>query len=349
MSRPKMNAGRIELRPVTVTAEAVVRSALLTEHGDGPVVFGPTCPDVDLVGWAVANRHAVEVALHTYGALLFRGFDVVRPEDLERFASVFVQELFADNGEHPRAALSANVYTPTFFPAEEKLLWHNENSFNDAGPAMIWFCCQQPARSGGETPIVDSRQVYQRIDRALREEFISKGVMYVRNFGTGVGLDWRTVFRTDSRHEVEASCTRQGVHFEWHDDRLRTVAVRPAVVRHPRTGQWSWFNQAQHWHLSCLDSALRASLLTTFAPDELPRQCYFGDASPIPDAAMDEICLAYQELEVAFAWQRGDVLMLDNILVAHARNPYRGERRILVTMGDVIAFQPLGPIGNPSA
>ena len=28
--------------------------------------------------------------------------------------------------------------------------------------------------------------------------------MYVRNFGDGFGLDWRTVFQTDDRAAVEA-------------------------------------------------------------------------------------------------------------------------------------------------
>ncbi|MGH8920199.1 MAG: TauD/TfdA family dioxygenase, partial [Actinomycetes bacterium] len=122
-------------------------------------------------------------------------------------------------------------------------------------------------------------------------------------------------------------------------ERLRTAAVRPAVVRHPVTGEWSWFNQAQHWHIACLDEATRTSLLETVGEDGLPRECRFGDGTPIPDSAMAEICAVYDELEVVFPWQRGDVLMLDNILVAHARNPFRGERELLVAMGDMIRFR----------
>ncbi|MGW3898860.1 non-ribosomal peptide synthetase [Micromonospora profundi] len=338
---PRRRKGFKRLAPTAITlasAEAVTRCPI----GDGsalPLVLSPTRDDVDLADWAAAHRDSLESTLREVGALLFRGFDIVRPPQLERFAMVFVDELFGDNGEHPRAALSGNVYTPVFFPPEEKLLWHNENSFNDEAPAKIWFCCQQPAETGGETPIVDSRAVYRRLDADLREEFLRKGVRYVRSYGTGLGLDWRTVFRTDSRDEVAARCATQGLEYEWRGDRLRTTATRPAAVRHPVTGEWSWFNQVQHWHLACLPAAARTSLLATMGPDELPRSCEFGDGSPIPDAAMVEICRVYQELEVTFGWQRGDVLMVDNFLVAHARNAFRGDRALLVAMGDMVGVR----------
>jgi hypothetical protein len=330
---------RVAPTSVTLTsAEAVVRRPL-----DGrsplPLVLSPARDDVDLADWASEHRNDLEESLRQAGALLFRGFDIVRPPQLERFATVFVDELFGDNGEHPRAAHGGNVYTPTFFPPEEKLLWHNENSFNDEAPAKIWFCCQQPAGFGGETPIADSRAVYQRLDAGLREEFLRKGVRYVRSYGTGLGLDWRTVFRTVSREEVEARCAEQGLHYEWHGEKLRTSATRPAAVRHPVTGEWSWFNQAQHWHVACLPAAAKASLQATLGPDELPRSCEFGDGTPIPDTAMAEICRVYEELEVAFAWQRGDVLMVDNFLVAHARNPFQGERALLVAMGEMVTVR----------
>jgi amino acid adenylation domain-containing protein len=330
---------RLAPTPVTLTSAQAVTRRPLDEGSALPLVLSPARGDVDLADWAGAHRDSLESTLHEVGALLFRGFDIVRPPQLERFAMVFVDELFGENGEHPRAALSGNVYTPVFFPPEEKLLWHNENSFNDEAPAKIWFCCQQAAETGGETPIVDSRAVYQRLDADLRAEFVRKGVRYVRTYGTGLGLDWRTVFRTDSRDEVAARCAAQGLRHEWRGDRLRTTATRPAAARHPVTGEWSWFNQAQHWHVSCLPAAARASLLATVEPDELPRSCEFGDGSPIPDPAMAEICRVYQELEVAFGWQRGDVLMVDNFLVAHARNPFQGERALLVAMGDMVGVR----------
>ncbi|WP_052808562.1 non-ribosomal peptide synthetase [Streptomyces cyaneogriseus] len=346
--RPAPGRGRRRgpgaLRAITPTKVALTSDdAVAREPLRGgvhlPVVLRPTRPDVDLVAWARAHRDRLDADLERHGALLFRGFSVTDPDALERFASVFVDDLFAENGEHPRASLGGNVYTPVFFPPEEKLLWHNENSFNAEGPTRIWFCCARPAESGGETPVVDSRAVHDRLDAALREEFTAKGVMYSRTYGTGLGLDWREVFRTTDRAEVEARCARQQLRYAWHGDRLHTTAVRPAVLRHPRTGERSWFNQAQHWHTACLHPDVRESLLSSMAPEELPRSCRFGDGTPIPDEAMHEILRVYQDLEVGFPWERGDVMLLDNILTAHARNPFRGERELLVAMGDMVRFQ----------
>ncbi|MBL1108828.1 amino acid adenylation domain-containing protein [Streptomyces sp. 5-8] len=332
------------LRGITPTRVAMAPNDVVVREtlGDGadlPLVLRPAHPDVDPVTWARAHRDRLDTDLERHGALLFRGFGITHPDALERFASVFVDDLFGENGEHPRAALGGKVYTPVFFPPEEKLLWHNENSFNDEGPTRIWFCCARPAESGGETPVVDSRAVHRRLDPALRQEFTAKGVMYIRTYGTGLGLDWRSVFRAGDRAEAEARCARQGLRYEWHGDRLRTTAVRPAVLRHPRTGEWSWFNQAQHWHTACLSASVRDSLLATMSPEELPRTCRFGDGTPIPDEAMHEILRVYRELEISFPWERGDVMLLDNILTAHARNPFHGERELLVAMGGMVRFQ----------
>jgi hypothetical protein len=40
---------------------------------------------------------------------------------------------------------------------------------------------------------------------------------------------------------------------------------------------------------------------------------------------------------VSFPWQRGDILMLDNILAAHGRAPYEGPRKILVGMTELFS------------
>jgi len=322
--------------------EVLIKTSQLHSGEMLPLVLEPGTEDVDLIDWTMSNRAFIETSLLQNGAILFRGFDISAAPQLEQFASLICSKLFNENGEHPRNAVSGNVYTPVFYPSDQRLLWHNENSFNYQWPAKIWFCCARPAERGGETPIVDSRRVHKLLDPEIKERFERKQIMYVRNYGGGLGLDWQTVFQTSDKAEVEERCRIAGMHFEWkNQNRLKTSCVRPASIRHPKTGEWSWFNQAQHWHISCLNADTRQSLEALYAGDDLPRNCYYGDGSPIEDSVMEAILKVYQDLEVVFSWQRSDILMLDNILTAHGRNAFVGRRELLVAMGEMLRYADL--------
>jgi alpha-ketoglutarate-dependent taurine dioxygenase len=330
---------KVTPKAVTLSGESLVMRETLPGGGALPLVLRPGTEGVDLVEWAASNRAFVEEQLLDHGALLFRGFALDPAADFERFAATLCPSLFTDNGEHPRQSLGGKVYTPIFYPHEKKVLWHNENSFNYRWPRKIWFCCVRPAERGGETPVADSRLLYELLPPRVRDGFAERQVMYVRNYGKGPGLDWRTVFKTDDRAEVERQCRESQMEFEWTGgDGLRTRAVRPAVVRHPQSGRMVWFNQAQHWHTSCLDAATRKALTSVFREEDLPRNCRYGDGGPIADADMEEILSLYQRLEVSFAWQPRDILMVDNLSTAHARNPFEGERKLLVAMGDLLSY-----------
>lgn len=334
----------IHPQSVHLHGEQLIRTEALDNQKLLPLVIRPQIAELNISEWAQNNMPFLEAELHKYGALLFRGFHIPTPEDFERFALVLCPDLFRENGEHvPVKDLGhGRLYTPVFYAPDKKLLWHNENSFNASWPTKILFYCARPADQGGETPIADSRNVFQLLDPAIRKPFLEKGVMYVRTYGEGLGLSWQTVFRTTDKLEVEALCREKEIDFTWKDDDcLKTFQIRPAVIKHPHTGEMVWWNQAPHWHPACLDKDVRTSLLTLFAPEDLPRNCFYGDGSPIEDAVMEAICHAYQEAEICFPWHVGDILLLDNMLAAHARNPYQGERKIYVSMGNMITLQDL--------
>jgi alpha-ketoglutarate-dependent taurine dioxygenase len=329
----------VQPRAVTLPEGELVATELLSPQHTLPLIISPVTNDLDLLSWAESNLQFIETALLKHGALLFRGFDVTKASDFERFARVVCGDLIAENGEHPRASVSGKVYTPVFYPADKKVLWHNENSFNQTWPLHILFCCNQPALDGGETPLADSRKVFELIDPEIKREFIQKQVMYVRNYSDGFGLSWQTVFQTNNRAAVEDHCRKNSFEFEWKSgDRLRTTCVRPAILNHPKTGAVSWFNQAQHWHVSCLDQTVRDSLLVAFETDDLPRNCFYGDGSEISDAVMEHILDVYRNLEVAFRWQQQDVLLVDNVLTAHARNPFVGPRKLFVALANSTSY-----------
>jgi len=325
-------------RAVGVAPSELVLAAPLDAGRPLPLVARPAVDGVDLVVWAGDHRDWVERRLEQHGGILFRNFGIDSTARLEALIVALYGSLLTYNDRvQPRAQVSGNVYTSTQYPADQEIELHNECSYSYSWPMRIAFLCLQPAAQGGATPIADCRRVLARIESAVRERFIERGVQYVRNFGDGFGITWQEAFQTDDRAEMEAFCARTGVRLEWKDDgRLRTRSNRPVAVAHPRTGEAVWFNAAVSSHISTVEPSVRATLEADFAPDELPKNSLYGDGAPIEAATLDAIRRAYREETVTFEWQRGDVLLLDNMLACHGRLPYRGERKVVVAMAEPI-------------
>ncbi len=322
---------------VLPTLEALVEPGFLGEGESPPRVFTPRMDDVDLNSWAVEHRDRIESELLEFGAILFRGFNVRSAADFEGFAESLCPELFGEYEDLPHEKDGRNIYRSTPYPADKTILFHNESSHLHRWPRKQWFCCMQPSQERGETPIVDCREMVRRLDPEIREAFESKGLLYVRNFVPGFDVSWQDFFATEERSTVEAYCLKAGFDCEWPgEDRLRIRRPASAIVRHPESGEKSFFNQVQLHHVSCLEPEARESLLDMFGVEGLPRHVTFGDGTPIPDEVMERIGELYWQLAVQFPWQRGDVLMLDNMIMAHARNPFVGERKILVAMGEIV-------------
>jgi alpha-ketoglutarate-dependent taurine dioxygenase len=235
----------------------------------------------------------------------------------------------------PRHEEGERIYTSTDYPADQKIFPHNEHSYSRRFPLKLFFCCITPAEEGGQTPIADVRRVHDRLSQATRERFAEKGWLLIRNYGDGFGLTWQDSFHTEDRADVERYCREQAIEWEWKEgDRLRTRQVRPAIATHPVTGEKVWFNHIAFWHDSSLDPAVRELLLEEFAPEDMPYQTFYGDGTTIEDEVAAELREAYLAERIVFDWYRGDLLMMDNMLAAHGRMPYRGERKTLVAMAE---------------
>jgi alpha-ketoglutarate-dependent taurine dioxygenase len=277
----------------------------------------------------------VEQQLARHGALLFRAF-VCGQEQLEDTVRGYSDELFEYSYRStPRRTVEGRIYTSTEYPPDQTIPLHNEMSYARRWPRRLWFLCVRPADEGGATPLADSREVLAALDPEVRDRFIARGVEYRRNYGPYLDLSWQEAFQTDDPAVVAERCREQRISFAWTDDgRLLTRAVRPAVVTHPVTGEAVWFNQAHLFHAANLPAAVRASLAELVQPDHLPRGAFFGDGSPIEDTKIREIEGVYEDLAYDVRWQAGDVVLIDNLLMAHGRRPFAGERRVLVAMSE---------------
>ncbi|HJX28840.1 MAG TPA: TauD/TfdA family dioxygenase [Thermoanaerobaculia bacterium] len=336
-SLPQMGAPR--RRAIDVSGEALVKMGTFAPDQPLPLVVEPLMgSDLDLTAWVRNNLELVERKLLEHGAVLFRGFGMSDVSGFEDFARVVAPELANYvEGSSPRIMLGDKVYTSTEYPPEYFVSLHNELSYAHRWPGKLLFFCAIEPREGGETPIADSRKVLQRLSPELRERFIQKKVKYVRNLhgDRGAGLSWQTVFETEDRSRVEEYCREGEIEIAWKENGgLWTSQVREAVATHPRTGEQVWFNQVDQWHPSNLGEELARALTATTREEDLPINAYHGDGSPLSVADLEEVRQAYRDVMVAFPWRQGDVLVVDNMLVAHGRMPFTPPRRVMVAMGD---------------
>jgi len=344
VAKPSPFAGLAALEPKPVVDEPE-RLVAITRPPEGktlPLILEPLIEDLDHLSWVEANKPLLEERLEEHGALLFRGFATSEVGDFQALASRLTSGLYGDYGDLPRSD-TEKVYGVTPYPPDGTILFHNESSHMHQWPMRQLFYCHVPARSGGETPIVDCRAVYRALEPGLRDRLEQTELRYVRNFIEGVDVSWQDFFKTDDRDAVEAYCREHGIHFSWKGDNdLMTYQIAPAVATHPRTGEKVFFNQIQLHHVSCLGTELRAAMERMFPPEDLPRNVYLGDGGIITDEEVAAITELYWQHAVAFPWQQGDVLMVDNMLVAHARNPYTPPRKMYVAMGDLVRAEALG-------
>ena len=333
----KKSLGTIRRKAVDLSAFNPIRESQMGDDQLLPLILEPAADQVDLADWALSNRDYINAKLHKHGGILFRGFGLSAPPDFERVAAAVYKEIYSEYGDLPREGVAGKIYHSTPYPEDKMILYHNESSHMNAWPTRISFFCVIAAKEGGCSPVVDCRKVFQQLDPAVREKFERLGLMYVRNFSDGLDVSWQRFFHTEDLAVVEEACRQQGFIAEWYGkDNLRVRQKCRGVLRHPVTGEMSFFNQVQLHHVHCLDPDVRQSLLSIFKREDLPRHVYYGDGSEIEDAVMDHVGEIYEKNAVRFQWREGDMVTLDNMITAHARDPFVGPRKIVVALGDLV-------------
>lgn len=308
-----------------------VDRCFLQDSRQFPLVIKPHTRGLIAGEWVRNNAAELEQWVSQYGAVLFRDFHIDTVDRFQDFINVFdAQPLEYKQRSSPRFEVAKNIYHSTTYPADQPINMHSENSYARKWAMRILFCCVQPAAEQGETPIADTRIVLGHLSDATREKFRELGVRYVRHIAPNLGLSWQEIFQTNDRARVEEECCSSDMQYEWKDEqRLMLSWTQQAIHTHPYTGEQVWFNHAFFFHKYALPEEVLVSLASD---DELPFNTFFGDGSSISREEIEEIRAAYHRSTVFFPWQKGDLLFMDNMLTAHGRSPYRGDRQILVSM-----------------
>jgi alpha-ketoglutarate-dependent taurine dioxygenase len=206
------------------------------------------------------------------------------------------------------------------------------------------FACTSAPTAGGATTVADAPTVLDALPADLVERFEREGWLLVRNYNDEIGASWAEAFGTEDRAAVEDYCRANAIALEWlPDDGLRTRQRRSAVVRHPVTGRRCWFNQIAFLNEWTLAPEVREYLVDVYGEDGLPFTTRFGDGGPVGEDVVALLNQTYEAHTRREPWQAGDLLLVDNIRSAHAREPFEGPREVLVGMADPVRLADCSP------
>jgi alpha-ketoglutarate-dependent taurine dioxygenase len=321
-------------RPVALSqARELVTGGACPDTGGAPFVISSAIHGLSLRDWVAQERDRVMRLLTEHGAVLFRGFDDATPPNLAQIAHGFSGGLYEYTFRaSPRTEVAPNIYTSTDYPANLSIFPHNEHAFSPVFPHILYFLCQRPA-IGGATPVGDCRRLLRIIAPRIVERFRQRQILYVRRYSEHVGLPWQIVFQTDDPSQVARYCTQMGIAWNWSAAGVLETRYRAdPIVRHPVTGEDVWFNHATFHNALSLDAEVKDCLTAGLGEDLLPNNTYYGDGSAIEPDVIAELREAYLSIMMRFEWQAGDLLVLDNILFCHGRDPFSGPRRVVVGM-----------------
>lgn len=333
---------------------------LLLQGTNVPVVWQAAAgirPDVgidELCEWLKERRDAIEDRIYGHGGILLRGFSCLKEaSDFQRVLDILCPHLLDYvGGSAPRKAVRGRIMTTSELPGNCSVPLHQEMAYTNNGPDRVAFFCEIPAPVGGETTVGDMRKVTRRINPALIQRFEDhKGMRIRRNLAPpdkvasrpGIPRAWTVAFGTDDRGEVDEIVKRSGWQNKWLDDGSMELwqEIRPALCTHPRTGERIWYNQLHRFTPIGLlkraeqdghEEMVRGLKAAMSEAPHLLDQTFHGDGTPVADEDVVQIFDILAEETVPVQWQRGDVIILDNILVSHGRTRFSGDRKILTAL-----------------
>jgi alpha-ketoglutarate-dependent taurine dioxygenase len=335
-----------------------------------PIVYKPLSAEAQAHGflprWIAANRKEVERDLTIYGAVLLRGFATESEKDFEDAVLAFDKNLGTEYlGTSPRNGVTKYVHTASELPPAYPIMQHAEMSFLDNPPRRLFFYAKTAPAKDGETPLTDLRAVHRDINDELRKKFRERGVEYVRRYdGPGASRfsfwktkRWDEMFATNDKKQVQDKAQAQRFELSWlKDNGLKISNRQNAFRKHPTAGTLAWHNHSQTFHIDsaaieyghilrrqksprALGVYLVLQVLTLIkklfrSSSEQDVNALFGDGQPIKRSEIRNVVNAFWKNLSVFAWQTGDILLIDNFSVSHGRLPYKGPREILVAWTD---------------
>ncbi|RSM00498.1 hypothetical protein CEP52_009100 [Fusarium oligoseptatum] len=304
-----------------------------------------------------AESGKLQELLDRHGAVLIRGFGHASAKTFSDLVCAAEEA----RGYHPfeqiglagkRTQVSKNIWTANEGSPLTRFYQHNEYSRYTRFPSNIHFYCAKKAPKGGASPIAHSANVYEKVKAEIPElvEEVNKRGLGMKMVFRAPGkeskvnsFNWAGKFsfgqelapgddEATTRDKVEKQVRRLTDDFQWNEDgSLELTQHIPGLRRAPSSGRPVWFNGLVGRHGITRDiGALDPPYIGRDGMTYLP--CVYGDDTPIPRKYLDKLIDVIDKEEIHVVLEEGDILFVDNFQVSHGREPWEGDRQILVSM-----------------
>jgi hypothetical protein len=201
---------------------------------------------------------------------------------------------------------------------ENSLKFHGELYFVPWPPDVLWFYCVEPASTGGQTLLCDGVSIMSDMRKDTIAFFSENPLIYDRVLKPS---QWRIWFNTDRKEEVADRIRSYPSLSGTFAEDLLHIQFRTYAIRQTK---WSGSQAFISSLLHALDSTQRTDIQD------------YGLITIIPAAIRSELRDLTAKHTFAIEWQSGDIVMIDNTRVMHARRAFRGRREIVAVNGKAI-------------
>lgn len=325
-----------------------------------PLALKPSTPDVDLdavvetIKKLQSQDGILTKKLARHGTLLFRGLPINNAEDFSKFAHAFGYKPHEIIGiVVTRPSLAPNVSPANESPKDVTIYSHNESPQVPHAPEYVFFYSHKAPEIGGETPISSSLELFNRVQREIPEfidELAEKGILSTVKYKFTAQHEGSSTLKeafgkeidegddeATRKRKIEEQIARYGrgkyTTWEWEDDGITLTHRLPVIRTHPLTNLPSLFT-AQYYKYKKQGNESRKAI------DQ-----FYGDGTKIPEEYLKKVSDIIDDIRVLHKWQRGDVLVYDNIVGQHGREAWQGEQSDRVVLASLFDGQVPGRYG----
>ncbi|MBD2607032.1 TauD/TfdA family dioxygenase [Scytonema hofmannii FACHB-248] len=234
----------------------------------------------------------------------------------------------------------------TTWPRELMLPAHNEMTYHIEFPTKIAFLCQEPSKYGGETSLYDCAKSFEYLSREMQQKVTHQDVIcrkrYVQQDNHNHYPSWQQVLgKGSSFNEAIEHFTSLGYQCNYFLPENQAVEqnVSSTIIETtlPRPMVYSYQGrQCLHASMVPLVSHWCNQLWPDVTP---PLTVTWENGEPITHDEFNEMNEAILSARINYGgWQKNDVLIIDNLRIAHGRLPFLGQRSIGVLMAEPARF-----------